>query len=566
MKLKRLTSVILATAMTLSLAACGNTATSTATSTGSKAGGTSQAASAATASTATASTAASTASATGVKDANADPANTETSDKTITIGLASEPSTLWGAATAATENESQIINGALLDTLVSKDQTSGEVVPCLATEWEWTDDTHLKFTLRDNVTMTDGSPLTADDVVYTVGVWTSKSASTDTGRFIVGATKDDDTHVTIEFNTVAPAMLEMLTWTNFGIVSEDEVNAAGGLDAVGKNPVIGSGKYKFKEWKSGQSITLERNDKYWNTDYKGYYKDIVFTFTNDAASREMAVESGDAQVAYDMPVSQAATFTKNENVSVISYTFGQISHLWYNMTDDHKTSELALRQAIDKALDFDALAQVGSAGFGSQSLGYFEESSPYYNATYTKEERAVDVEGAKKLLTDAGIATDGSVTLSALGMQDTVPLYTVMQENLRAIGITLNIDTVDTPTFVQSAFGGDYDLIIVGEYTAERYPTLLCFLQQATIDSGYIIGGPKKTTTEIDSDITALIQEKDTAKAKEEAGALEKIMKEQNIVSNLYPEMKASILGKSIMGYSTRERGFMDPTNFYEKA
>ena len=184
--------------------------------------------------------------------------------------------------------------------------------------------------------------------------------------------------------------------------------------------------------------------------------------------------------------------------------------------------------------------------------------------TYTAEERAVDVDGAKKILEDAGIATDGSVELTAIGLQDVNPIYTVMQENLSKIGITLKINITDTPTFVQDAFGGNYDLIMVGEYTAERYPTLLCFMQQATIDSGFVIGGPKTTTPEIDSAITQLIQETDTAKAKEEAGALEKTMKDQCIVSNLYPEMKASILAKNLKGYTTRERGFLDATNFYE--
>ena len=154
--------------------------------------------------------------------------------------------------------------------------------------------------------------------------------------------------------------------------------------------------------------------------------------------------------------------------------------------------------------------------------------------------------------------------LTAIGLQDVNPIYTVMQENLSKIGITLKINITDTPTFVQDAFGGNYDLIMVGEYTAERYPTLLCFMQQATIDSGFVIGGPKTTTPEIDSAITQLIQETDTAKAKEEAGALEKTMKDQCIVSNLYPEMKASILAKNLKGYTTRERGFLDATNFYE--
>lgn len=549
MKLKKLASICLAAAMTLSLAACGSSnSASTATASGS-------------AESMTASQVSASKKAKGIVEPEQDKANTKTTDKAITIGLSAEPSNLSPATTGTTENESCYVYGAITDTLVHKNRKTNEIEPGLATEWKWTDDSHLQFTIRDGVTMTDGSPLTADDVVYTVGIWMTKAKNTDTGRFISGVTKDDDKHVTLAFNVKAPAMLEMLTMTPYGIFSEDEVNAAGGIDQVGSNPVIGCGKYKFKSWTRGQKIVLERNDNYWDKNWKGYYKTINLTFTNDAASREMAVESGDAQVADKIPVSQASTYTGKDSVKVAVYTFGSVSHLWYNMTDSHQTKDLAVRQAIDKALDFDALAQVGTAGFAQPALGYFESNSPYYNQTFTKKERAKDTAGAKKILEDAGLK---NIKLKALGMSDTEPIYTVMQENLREAGITLDINTVDTPTFVQDAFGGNYDIIIVDEYTAERYPTLLCFLQKATIASGYIIGGPKVTTDEIDSAITQLIEEKDEKKAKEEAGALEQTMKKQMIESNLYPNTYASVLGKNIKGLTLRERGFLDITNFYE--
>lgn len=558
MKLKKIAAVALAGMMALSVAACGENASTETSGVEESTQSSGGAASKEEQNDAIENS--------GAKTVNADPANQTVTDETLKIGLASEPSTLWGAGCGKTENEMQIISGALMDTLVVTDQNTGDILPNLATEWTWVDDTHCKFTLRDDVTMTDGTPLTADDVKYSVGVWTTESANNDTGKFFDDATTtvEDEHTIIIGFNTNAPDLLSMLAYTNFGIVSEDEVNAAGGLEAACNNPVMGSGKYIFKEWKQGQSITLERNDNYWNDDYKGYYKTIVFTFTQDAAAREMAVESGDLDVAYDMPVNTTRTFVDSENVSTVVYSFGQVAHLWYNMQDDSKaTADQKVREAIDKAIDFDALAQVGTAGFGAPSLGYFGTDSKCYNETYTTEERQVDIEGAKALLEEAGYG-DG-LELTALGLQDTAPVYTVIQENLRAIGITLTIDTPDVPQFVQGAFGGDYDLIVVGEYTAARVPTLFCFLQYDNIyGEGMVIGGPKWTTEDIDASISELIEESDETKAKEEAAAIENVLKEQTIVSNLYPEMKSAIMNKELKGYTTRERGFLDPTNFYK--
>ncbi|MBC5682935.1 ABC transporter substrate-binding protein [Ruminococcus hominis] len=546
MKAKKVMAMAMASAMILSLTACGGSSSDS-----SSKGDSSSSDAKATVS---------------VVKPNQDAANTEKTDETLTIGLSSEPSSLYGAAGGKTENEEQIIGNAMLDSLVKFNYATNELEPSLATDWEWVDDTHLKFTLRDDVTMSDGTPLVADDVVYTCNkIWIEQNTTNDTGKYIKGATADDEHTVTIEFNTTAPDFLKMMSWTNFGIVSEDEVNAAGGLDAVQTNPVIGSGPYKFKEWKNGQSVTLERNDNYWDKDYAGYYKEIVFTFTSDAAAREMAVESGDADIAYDMPVSQAATYAENDSVNTTIYDFGQTTHLWYNMGDNAgATKDQKVREAIDKALDFDAIAQVGTAGFGEAALSYWDPSCDYYTANYTKEERAVDVDGAKELLDEAGYG-DG-VEITALGLQDNTPVLTVMQANLAEAGITLKIDTPDTAQFVEGAFGGDYDLICVGDTPAIRTPaSVMPFLQKLNVDGpGMVIGGAKWTSDEFDSTITDLISESDTDKATELATKLDEMVKDETVCSNLYPEMKASVYAKDLKGFNTSERGFVDATGFYE--
>ena len=292
----------------------------------------------------------------GLSGANCDPANTAKTDETLTIGFGSEPSTLVGTATGNTENESMMIFSALTDNLVAYNSLTGEIEPQLATAWEWVDDKHCKFTLRDDVTMSDGTPFVADDVVFSVKMWRDQNATNETGSIFTECADpvaDDEHTVTIEFTSNAPDIIRMLTWTNYGIVSEDEVNAAGGFEEVGKNPLVGSGPYKFVSWTNGQNIVIERNEEYWNQDYAGYYKQIVFTFTSDPAARIMAVQSGDADVAYAIPTAQASTFQGNEAVKVVNYTFDQVNHLWFNMGENAgATADQKVREAIDKALDY----------------------------------------------------------------------------------------------------------------------------------------------------------------------------------------------------------------------
>ena len=497
---------------------------------------------------------------------NQDPANTEKSDEELVVGLPSEPSVMYGAAQGVCENEEEIICHAIFDSLVKYDYGTKEIKPNLATSWEWVDETHLKFTLRDDVMMSDGTPLVADDVVYSCNeIWAAQNQTNDTGKYLVGATADDEHTVTIEFNTVAPDFLTMLSWTSFAVVSEDEINAVGGLEAASKSPTLGTGPYKFKEWKNGQYVILERNDDYWNKDYVGYFKTIKFVFTNDAAAREMAVESGDADVAYGIPVSQAATYASNDAVNTTIYSFGQTTHLWYNMGDNAgATKDIKVRQAIDKALNFDAIAQVGTAGFASAALSYWDPACDFYHENYTAEERAVDIEGAKALLAEAGY--ENGLEIKALGLSDITPVLTVMQANLAEAGITLTLDTPDTAQFVEGAFGGDYDIICVGDTPNMRTPaSVMPFLTKINVyGPGMVIGGPKWTNDEFDTTIKELITAADNDKATEIATKLDEMVKEEMVCSNLYPETTGSVYAKDLKGYNTAERGYVDVTGFYK--
>ena len=538
MNRKRLVAAGLAAVMAVSLAACGGKTDSTQSS-----------------------------KTTQINDntANSDAANTEKTDETLTISLSSEPSSIVGSLVGESENEGCVISGAILDTLVATDPTTGEVKPRLATEWEWLDDYRVQFTLRDDVVMTDGHTMTSADVVYTVNTLAAQSANGDAGRYFDASKTEavDDTHVIVAFNTVSPDLIAMLSWTPFGIFSEAEVEAAGGFDAAADKPVIGSGRYRFKEWVAGQYIVLERNDDYWDDDYAGYYKEIKLTFTSDAAARVMQVQSGDAQVTTDIDIAQAATYESDENLSTTFYSFGQVYHLWFNMRDSEAMKNADVRAAIDKALDYQAIAAYATAGQAEESLGYIESDVAFAHDYYTKEERAQDIEGAKELLASAGYG-DG-LSVKCVGLGDTEGLYTVIQEQLAQAGITLTIESTDTATFVQAANSGDYDLIIVGEYLDTRNPSAFTFFRQANIDT-FCIGGPKTTTSEIEGLIDEIVLAESNEAAAEPIEKLMEIFKKDTWVLNLCPQLKAVVTASNIKGVATRERGFLEITTYYAVA
>lgn len=550
---KRLMALGLAGITALSLAACGGT------SSGGGSGGTA-APSGNGSDTNAAQTESGNIKETGKSEGNA-AANTEKSDKTLVVSMAAEPANLWAIGTGQADNQGQMVQNCIGDSLVNYDFENQEVLPCLATEWEWVDDKRIQFTLRDDVIMNDGTPLEAADVLYTVKMATEHSANNDSGRYFDYAACEavDEHTVIVGMNVVAPDFLSMLGESAFGIVTEDGVEAAGGVEAAAKNPIMGVGPYIFKEWKSGQYILLERNEDYWDKDYVGYYKEIKFNFTNDAATREMAVESGDAGIALELPVNLAATFMENDAIKTNIYDYDQVMHLFFNCRDG-VCADKKVREAIRSALDIQAICQVATMGYGEISNGWFMPDGAYYVDVFEGEDRVQDLEKAKQLLAEAGYS-DG-LTLKTITQQQFVPTWTVIQEQLRLAGITLEIGNLDTAQFVTEAKAGNYDIILTGSAIETRRPSIFTFYQKANCED--VIGGSKITTDEIDAKIFQMIETPDTEEAKTLGGEIIRTIKDECWAVDLYTENKAVVMRPNMEGFRRMERGYVDFTTLYE--
>jgi len=498
----------------------------------------------------------------GVQTANAETGNTQKTDETLVVQLSGYPDFFWhpGMEGQMGTNEEQIINAALLDRLVEYDEVTNTVVPSLAESWEQ-NGAEFTFKLRSGVKMTDGSELCADDVVYTAGLWVTNCASNDTGKYIVEVKKVDDMTVTITFNSEAPDIIKMLTWANFGIVSEDEVNAVGGPAEAAKNPVMGSGRYRFVECKQGEYVILERNEEYWDSNYFGYFKTIKLTFVNDPNAKVSAVMSGDAHVAYDLPVAQANSFVENNTIRTYIYPNGEVEHLFFNHGEGHPTSDIRVRQAIAKLLNYPAIASIATAGYGQAVKSYVATGASYYTEGWTDEEiTTIDVEGAKALLKEAGYDESNPLKLTTVTLPDLMDIYVVIQANLREAGVELEIAQVDMGGFVPAMlFEKSYDIIAVGDNALFRTPQLPQF-----VSPGVVFGGPNAVFEDHIAILTKLMNAKDDTEAKAALDEYQTQLKNDLMCVNMYEILKSSIVGADIKGFAIRERAYVDLTTMYK--
>ncbi len=361
---------------------------------------------------------------------------TGTSDEVLTVACDGEPSGLFpNYQSSKTTNR---VEGCMFDTLVTWDDTNKTPVASLATEWTWDDDTHITFTLRDDVSFTNGEKMTANDVLKSFEVTTQYTAAAYATMVDIENSKVvDDTHITIALNEKYSSFVDCLADTYFAVFSAKAYEEAGGEpDAFLRDPV-GSGPYMLSEWKDGESITLVRNDNYWGE--KPYYASIVFELIGDADSRVTALQSGAVQVAFNIPYTQISLLEGN-GYTVSPYNENVAAMMLFDTQHFPVLADEDVRKAILMAIDKDAIAQARYGGYSETShSSILSTTSPYYVDVDVDQ----DVEGAKKLIEESGYSEE-DLTFTLYGTTGESTTYLeILQAELKEIGVTINIETVD---------------------------------------------------------------------------------------------------------------------------
>lgn len=409
-----------------------------------------------------------------------DKSNTETSDETLTVVLMAEPTTITGLNGVTTES-SLIISECIGGTLLEYDD--GEVTPSLASGYEAIDDTHYRFTIRDEACYSDGTPVTAQDVVYSYGCYQAGGASAASYFNMEETVAEDDKNVIVAFQSYVPGWEYLIAEGNLPIYSEAAVEAVGGLESTDLAAPTGCGRYVLSEWKTGEYVMLERNENYWDTDYTPYYKYIKFIGIGDAASRLLAVQSGDANVAYKITATDYIALEANPDVNGVIISDDDLYNLGFNCTSE-KLKDPKVREALTYAVDAEAVNALVNMGRGKVAQGLFPENFPYYHEVYEGGHLPFDPAKAKELLAQAGYP-DG-LTLRFITLAANQSIATIIQESMRQAGVTVEIDVLEQSVYVQEARSGNYDLQIISSSLGSVQPN--CFNAISSRQMGKAVG------------------------------------------------------------------------------
>ena len=380
-----------------------------------------------------------------------------------------------------------------------------EPVPDLAESWENPDPTTFIFKLRPNLTFSDGSPLTAEDVVYTFTTLVNPDFNAPQRALYspISAVEAVDPQ-TVKFTLSAP-YAPLLSYLDMGIVSK--ALAEGGTD-IALNPV-GAGPMKLVSWNRGSEIVLEANESYWRGAPE--IENVTFKIIGDNSARAQAFEAGDLDVIQSplSPQDIERLSADDRFGNVITAGLG-INYLNFN-TKDPLLADPKMRQAFAKLVDQETIVNDIYQGVDQVAHSIILPSSWAFSDTISQP--TFDIEGAMADFAALGWSdtngdgvldkdgTDLAITLSTHS-EDPNRVQTVeyLQAIFESAGVRATAQITDWPSFSTNYVQKSMHQIAVLGWLNIVDPDRLMFAQFTT-------GGPTNWGGYSNPEVDTLLQE-----------------------------------------------------------
>jgi len=427
-----------------------------------------------------------------------------------------------------------------------------KIQPGLAKSWKYNRaGTALTLHLQPHAAFSNGSPVTAKDVVFSVKQWMAgQQYGVLYSTFLKGATAVGKKVVRLDLTAPSSALLGILTWSNSAVVPA----GFGGESAKEfyAKP-IGAGPFTIKS-SSDHRIVLTRNPHYWQSGHP-YVDSIVYDVVADNSQRLLQVRSGQASMADRVPTDFLATVARPD--TVVSVPSSSMSVLTFGEKSG-PTANVWFRKAVSSAIDRAALASSVYDKKAAVAQGLLPPQVPGSSGCGTCHWSSYDPAAAKQALTKAGhvngpigLLVDSSRGIDLLAAQAIQPM-------LQAVGINVQIQKVDSATLLTRLAGGDFSMAI-GNYSAQS-PTgvdPLSFLAATQ----YMFTGA--STTPVLTSLGAVSAAKSPTAQRAAMAGFEKQNYENATVVPLVSPYVSSVLGPKTHGLALRPSGLYDASTLW---
>lgn len=366
----------------------------------------------------------------------------------MVIGHNTDPSTLNPIDTTASSNHSVIAQ--IVEPLVHYTADGSEIVPLLATSWEWIDSVTLEMRLKKGIFFTNGEPMNAEAAVFSMERFIENPGRT--GFIPPGVYKEseiiDDYTFRVHLHEPYAAFVSFLaTYQGSAVVPPDYYNEVG-MEGFGHEP-IGTGPFVLTEWIRDSHIILDRNPDYWGEEHP--IRRITYRIIPEETVRITALETGEIDIAFMLPVGAIGRLQNNDDAQVVEASGLRKFATYFDtiFTDgpiDDPRVRTALNYAVDKEMIIDSLFSGAADPLPGQFMlpHEFGHNPEIHMFGY-------DPEKARELLAEAGYADGFSMELTyTVGRyaQDR-ELGEVVASYLEQVGVQVTQRGVEAGTFFE---------------------------------------------------------------------------------------------------------------------
>jgi peptide/nickel transport system substrate-binding protein len=396
----------------------------------------------------------------------------------LRIGLSAEPSAMDPHYHNLTPNNA--ILSHVFERLIEQDEQQ-RLIPGLAESWKLVSDTVWEFKLRKGVTWHDGSPFTADDVVFSFERAPKVPNSPSSFAAAVKdkkVTKVDDYTVHIASGSISPTLPNDLS--ALFIVSKKHGEGAKTEDYNSGKAAIGTGPYKLVKFTPGDRIEFVRNDAYWGR--KPIWNKLTFRPISAGPARVAALLAGDVDLIEDTPTADIERLKKDPKVQISQTPSNRLIYFFIDHARDvtpfakgkdgseikNPFKDKRVRQAMSKAINRDAIVARVMEGVAVPAGQFLPDG--YFGVSPKLKPVAYDPDGAKKLLAEAGFPNGFKLTLHTPNGRYTndVKIAEAVAQMLTRVGIETTLEALPPAVFFTRASQGgpnaspEFSFILVG--------------------------------------------------------------------------------------------------------
>ena len=436
----------------------------------------------------------STSTADSTSGSTASATNTSSDKKILSVQIGPNPETLDPALNSAVDGGNMILTN--FECLLTNDE-NGQIAPGAAESWEVSEDGKTyTFKLRDGLKWSDGTPLTAEDFVYSWQRVCDPNVAAPYAETVLSMVEgyddaiagdieklnveapDDQTFV-VHLKDACPYFESLAAFATLSPVQKATIEANGDAWATDASTYVSNGPFYITEWVPSSYILMEKNPNYWDAE-NVKLDGIKFNLIEDANAAYNAYNAGEIAMIKDVPTEEIPSLKDRDDFFVEPI----IGTYYVSMnTEKEPFTNKDVRKALSLAIDRDYLANTLMQGTYSPAGNFvgpgwadingteFVENSNGGEEFISTTDYEADLEEAKKLLADAGYPNGEGLpkityTTNDSGYHKAVAEY--LQQAWKELGIDMDVDIVEWASFTPMRRNGDYEVARngwVGDYT-----------------------------------------------------------------------------------------------------